>query len=169
MQSRQLVLVRHAKAETGDGPDIERALAARGLGDAPGIGERLAREGLAPDRVVVSPARRAAQTWELAAGRLDSPAPVVDERVYRNTVADLLAVVRETPADAGTVVLVGHNPGLEQFAAALDDQTADPKLRGELARGLRTAGVAVFRLGTAWAQADAGTATLVAVSSPGSA
>src|SRR5215204_6056952 len=118
--TRQLVLVRHAKSGEG-AVDRDRPLADRGVAEAPAVGRWLAGHRIAPDRVVVSPARRARQTWELAAAEL-GPAvrPVIDDRVYRNTVEDLLEVVRDTPAEVTTLAIVGHNPGLQDFAIALD-------------------------------------------------
>jgi len=97
--ARQLVLIRHAKAAQG-GIDAERPLAERGLVDAAAVGRWLAERSLLPDRVVVSPARRASQTWQLAGAELGPVArAVVDERVYDNTLSDLLRVVRESPPD----------------------------------------------------------------------
>jgi phosphohistidine phosphatase len=111
----RLVLIRHAKAEQGS-PDIERPLSDRGRADAAEIGRWLATQGVKPDRVVVSPSRRTRQTWEHAA-----TAPVeVDGRIYDNTVRDLLEIVRETPDDVQTLVLVGHNPSMGELVALID-------------------------------------------------
>src|SRR3954453_9424386 len=65
VQPRRLVLVRHAQAAQGE-VDADRTLTERGARQAAAIGAWLAQTGLIPDRVVVSPARRAQQTWELA-------------------------------------------------------------------------------------------------------
>jgi phosphohistidine phosphatase SixA/SAM-dependent methyltransferase len=166
--TRRLVLVRHAKAMAEGGVDTERGLTSRGEADASGIGAWLANQHLVPDRVVVSPARRALRTWELAADALGGAAsPVVDERVYRNTVEDLLAAVRDTPADIGTLVLVGHNPSVEEFATALDDGAGDATGRRQLAEKYPTSGIAVFDIGTDWADVDTGAATLASFATPG--
>jgi phosphohistidine phosphatase len=86
----------------------------------------LSDRGIAPDRAVVSPARRAHQTWELATAELHAPAePVLDGRVYDNTVEDLLDVLRQTPAEVTTLAIVGHNPGIQQLAVTLDDGRGD--------------------------------------------
>src|SRR4051812_49694764 len=91
VQPRRLVLVRHAQA--GGGPvDADRPLTEQGARHAAAIGTWLARTGPAPDRVLVSPARRARQTWEEAAAALDPGSePFVDERIYDNTVEAVLA------------------------------------------------------------------------------
>src|SRR5437764_10634528 len=91
---RRVVLVRHAKTEQGF-PDLERVLTGRGRRDAAEIGRWLEAQRIAPDLVVVSPATRAKQTWELAAAELDGDPPTeVDDRVYTNSVEALLEIVR---------------------------------------------------------------------------
>jgi phosphohistidine phosphatase len=157
--TRQLVLVRHAKA--GGGPvDRDRPLAARGIAEAPALGRWLAQRQIAPDRVVVSPARRARQTWDLASRELGPAAePVFDERVYDNTVEDLLEILRETPAQVTTLAVVGHNPGIQDLAVALDDGRGDDAGRSELTTKYRTSGVAVFDVSDAWAELRSATLT----------
>jgi phosphohistidine phosphatase len=166
MATRRLVLIRHAKS--AEGPvDIERPLAPRGIRDARAIGEWLSEAGIAPDRVVVSPARRARQTWEGAAAQLmAAPAPVIDERIYDNEAADLFEIAREMSGDVETLALVGHNPSFEEFARALDDGDGDPDARQELAAGYRTSGVAVFEVPTSWTEIQAEGATLASFTAP---
>jgi phosphohistidine phosphatase len=157
MTTRRLVLIRHAKA-AAEGVDRDRPLAERGMAEAPAIGRWLTERHVVPDRVVLSPARRARQTWELAAAELaSSTKPVLDERVYGNTVDDLLDVVHETPAEIATLAIVGHNPGIQDLAIALDDGRGDSAERGEMARKYRTSGVAVFVVEDSWAEARTGT------------
>lgn len=125
-----LVLLRHAKAEPHRLDDATRELADRGRADALAVRRWLDDRGIVPDRVVVSPATRTRQTWELA-GTVE---PVVDARVYEAEVEDLREVVGETPGDVRVLVLVGHNPGVERLAWELDDSVP----------GMATSGVAVF-------------------------
>lgn len=166
MTTRQLVLIRHAKA--ADGPtDRQRPLAPRGLNDAAAIGSWLREQSVQPDHVVVSPALRATQTWQHAASALgSSPEPDYDDRVYDNTVEDLFAVIRETSGDVRSLAIVGHNPSLLALAGALDDRTGDAALRSQLHSGLPTSGVAVFAVDQAWADLDPHTATLTHVATP---
>ena len=139
-----LVLVRHSKAEPHRPDDHSRELAPRGRADAAEVREWLQRKGIDPSYVVVSTATRARQTWECCAV---GSAPVgYDDRVYEASVQDLLEVLRESPAEAGTVVLVGHNPSVEQLAWRLDGSDA---ARDQTNQGLRTSGVAVFEV-AAW-------------------
>lgn len=160
MTRQQLVLVRHAKSE--DGPiDIERPLAGRGRRDAVAIGQLLARAGIVPDRVVVSPARRAQQTWDGAQSELAAPVEiVVDGRIYDNTLTALFEVVRDTPAGVRTLALVGHNPSIAELAHVLDDAAGDGEARKELFAGYPTGGVAVFEVTVAWFEVKPHSATL---------
>lgn len=148
------MIIRHAKAASG-GSDAGRRLEPRGERDAAAAGRWLAASELVPDRVVVSPARRARQTWALIAAELAGAAePDADERVYDNTVDDLLAVVRETPATVATLAIVGHSPSVQELALALDDRNSTS--RGELAEKYPTSAIAVFVVSSEWARVDAG-------------
>lgn len=167
MTIRRLLLIRHAKAVSSGEPDVERELADQGTADAAAIGRWLAEQGLIPDRVVVSPATRAGQTWALAAGPAGATVePVVDERVYRNTVDDLLGVTRDTPADVRTLALVGHNPSIEDLAIGLDDGVGDEAARTELTRNYPTSGVAVFAIGSDWSALASGAGTVIGFAAP---
>ncbi|SNS28430.1 phosphohistidine phosphatase [Geodermatophilus pulveris] len=167
MPPRRLLLVRHAEAAGGP-VDAERSLTARGERHAAAIGSWLAGTGLVPDRVVLSPARRTVQTWERARAALAGAAePVVDPRVYDNTVEDLLAVVRDTAQDVATLVVVGHSPSVGELAGILDDGRGDPGLRRQVQTGFRTGQVAVFGLGAPFPALDPATATLLDVALPG--
>ncbi|MFE7774176.1 SixA phosphatase family protein [Streptomyces sp. NPDC057445] len=117
----RLVLLRHAKsAWPPDAADHERPLAPRGRRDAPAAGRLLRETGCVPDLVICSTARRARETWDLAAEQLGVEVPVrYDERVYGADPAELIDVLRQVPAGVGTALLVGHNPGMEDLAAGL--------------------------------------------------
>jgi phosphohistidine phosphatase len=162
----QLVVIRHAKA--GEAPlDVERPLTERGLRDAAAIGDWLRARRLRPDRVVVSPARRALQTWEAAAARLDeAPDPVIDDRIYENTLDLLLDIVRETTDEVTTLVLVGHNPAMGALASELDDGRGDRLARQQLRSGFPTSAVAVFRIAGRWADLDLDAGTLTGFAAP---
>jgi phosphohistidine phosphatase len=155
---RTLVLLRHAKSDwSGDEPDLRRGLAKRGRRQAPEAGRWLASN-LAPlDLAVVSPATRARRTWQLAAEELDPAPPVrVEEELYGATDDELLGVVRGLEDGLRTVVLVGHNPGLEELASRLADRWVT----------MPTSALAVFRLSGGWRSANPHTATLRASGRP---
>ena len=160
------MLIRHSKA--ADGPvDVQRPLAAQGRADAPAIGRWLTGEGMVPDRVVVSPAERALQTWDLAAAEIDNAqSPIVDARIYDNTLEALLEIIRETPDDIGVLALVGHNPAVAELARYLDDGRGESAPRDQMARKYPTSGVAVLDSTAPWASAGAGAGTLTAFVTP---
>ena len=166
MPDRRLVLVRHAQA--GDAPtDRDRPLTDRGRQQAAAVGGWLAAAGIAPDRVLVSPARRALQTWDRLRMALDgAPEAQADERIYDNTVDGLVEVLRESGPDVRTVVLVGHNPAVGTLAHVLDDGEGSRPAREALAAGFPPASAAVFDVGMPFAGLDEGSATLVDLLEP---
>jgi len=141
---RRLLMLRHAKAEKSapGGGDFDRALASRGREQAPKIGVYMAHHGLAPDLVIASPARRVRETWELAAPAL-APAPAVvwEDRLYNADIETILTVVRK--AKPPTLLLVGHNPGLKDFARLMI-ASGDVDARERLNEGLPTGGLLVI-------------------------
>ena len=158
MPEHTLVLLRHAKSDwSHDEPDLSRPLAKRGRRQAPEAGGWLAANLDRLDLAVVSPANRARSTWDLVAARLDGPPPVrVDDRVYAASDDELLEVVRELPDELERVVLVGHNPGLEDLVALLTGRwTAMP-----------TSALAVVTLPGTWSTAAAGSGVLRASGRP---
>lgn len=158
--SFRLLLIRHAKAEDGD-VDFERPLTRRGRRDAGALGTWLAGREMLPDLAVVSPARRAQQTWEAASAALEpAPPEVTDGRIYDNDPAGLLDIVRQSGAEVSSIALVGHNPSMEELARLLDDGTGDHRARAQLSAGLPTCTVAVFSLGVPAAELLPGTARL---------
>jgi phosphohistidine phosphatase len=131
---RRLMLFRHAKSElarSGEA-DLDRALAARGREVTPLMGAYIAQHAPAPDHVLVSTARRTRETWDLLAGAFDkSPPATFDKRIYEAPAKVLLAVLRDTPAETHTLLVVGHNPGMQELASLLmasGDITARQKL-----------------------------------------
>jgi phosphohistidine phosphatase len=108
------------------------------------MGRHLASERLIPDRVIVSGARRTRQTWELIAPHLPPSIDVhFDKRIYEAPYQALLGVVRENLDSAETLMLVGHNPGLQSLALHLARRDASPKRR-KLETKYPTCGLAVL-------------------------
>jgi phosphohistidine phosphatase len=142
----RLLLLRHAKSEKAEPgkADEERTLNKRGRGDARAMGGYLERHGLQPDLALVSNAARARATWELVAGELSrQPQVVYEPRLYAAGLDTIIAVVRETKTAVGTLILVGHNPGLHE-AARLLIASGDVEARERLNESLPTAGLAVI-------------------------
>lgn len=144
---RRLLLLRHAKSDWPDGvADQERPLAPRGRAAAPRMGAYMAQQGLAADRVLVSPARRTRETWELVCAQMP-PVPTIssEPRLYDASCTRLLGVLREQPRQVHTLMLLGHNPGLHDLASTLIASGATPDLQ-RLAEKFPTAGLAVIDL-----------------------
>ncbi|MEU2337403.1 histidine phosphatase family protein [Streptomyces sp. NPDC013172] len=162
---RRLVVLRHAKSSWPEGvPDELRPLAARGRRDAPAAGRALAASDCLPDLAICSTAVRTRQTWELAAGQWGTPPPVrYDGRVYAADVPELLEVVREVPAEVETLLLIGHNPGLEELVLELAGGGLDDTLDQVRAK-FPTSAIAVLAWhGTTWAELGPGAALLTEV------
>lgn len=141
-----MLLIRHAKAEQG-ATDLDRGLTGRGRRDAAAIGRWLVAHDLTPDHVVTSPAKRAQQTWELAAAELPvAPPSVTDGRIYANTVDELLDVIRSSGMSVQTLALIGHNPSIQELAAGW----AAGYARTELLVRFPTGSVAVFVIDSDW-------------------
>jgi phosphohistidine phosphatase len=126
---RRLTLVRHAKSDWSQAgqPDWDRPLNARGLKDAPDMGRRLRERKLKPDLFLTSPAVRALSTATLIARELGLDASRVhqDERLYHAAPNTILAVIRDRGANARHIMVVGHNPGLTEFA---DQMSTDRRI-----------------------------------------
>lgn len=140
-----LGLLRHAKSDWDDigKRDFDRGLNARGRKGAKLIGRHVADHGVAWDVLLASPAERVRRTLDAA---LPDAAPTFDERLYLASADTILDVVREHAADAGSVLVAGHNPGLQEVLFALVPPTAEDKLFDEAATKYPTATFAVFEL-----------------------
>jgi len=142
----RLMLLRHAKSEKGAPGmrDRDRPLNPRGQKDAPRMGDYMAHHALLPDRVIVSPARRTQETWERLAVAFRKAPPVhYEERLYESGPEDILAVLQETKPSAGSLLVIGHNPGLHDTARLLI-AAGDVEARERLSEGFPTSGLAVI-------------------------
>lgn len=153
----QLILVRHAKSDWGAGAtDRERPLNDRGVRQAPATGEWAAGQFGEIDLAVVSVAERAQQTWRLVSQHLDPLPDVTDsEAAYTFDGEELADLVADLPDAASTVILVGHNPALEELI--------------EMATGnfvpMPTSAVAVLRLNS-WSGIGVGDGVVAAAGRP---
>jgi len=143
---RRLLLLRHSKAERSvpGGRDRDRTLAERGRDDAPRIGAYLQHHALVPDGIVASPTARTRQTWELIAQAIGpGPAARFDERLYNADPETILAVIKETEPEIRTLLVVGHNPGIQEVAELLI-ASGDLEARQRLKEGFPTTGLAII-------------------------
>lgn len=117
-----LLILRHGKSSWKHPglADHDRPLNKRGLRDAPRMGRLLRDEDLVPDRIVNSTAVRARTTAELVADQLGYRGAVECSRdLYLASVPDIIRVLGNVGGDASRLLVVGHNPGLEELVAAL--------------------------------------------------
>lgn len=152
--ARQLLLLRHAKSAWPDVADHERPLARRGRRDAPVAGRWLQSSGWVPDLVICSTASRARQTWQLAAAELDaSPRAIFDQRVYGATADDLLDLARQTAPGTRRLLIVGHDPAMQEMTLALASTRAGDAGALERVRlKFPTAAVAVLEFSGTWGE-----------------
>ena len=159
---KTLTLLRHAKSGWDDPSlrDVDRALNAKGRRAATTVGHHLRDQGLAFDRVVASPATRVMETLDaVAAGLGRKLSPEWDKRLYLASADQLVEVVGELPAEVDRVLLVGHNPGLQELVLALVLDAAEP-LRDAVEQKYPTASLAELTLAGGWSDVGSGTATL---------
>lgn len=166
-RQRQLLILRHAKS-SWDNPaerDVDRPLNRRGEKDAPRMGKWMRHSGLVPDHVVASPARRAEQTAKAVAKALGIKPKRIhwEPRIYEASVARLLEVLAEVPEDRESVLLVGHNPGLEELVTYLAGTDALPEPPASL---MKTCTLATLTLPADWRELAPGCAELVGVQQP---
>lgn len=160
--SRELWVLRHAKAEqniTID--DFDRALKKRGKQAAQRMGEWLKQQQLIPDLVISSPAKRAITTAKRVLEAMDAPDVAIteDKRVYAEGFERLKTVLAECPAEAQRVLLVGHNPELEDllvYLVGIDQLPDSDKL-------LPTTAFARLEMPDDWTQLSAGSAQLLSI------
>ena len=125
---KTLLVLRHAKSSWNDPAldDHERPLNERGRRDAPRMGELVREYGLMPDIVISSDAVRAQLTAEAVAAAAGYPGEIVlDERLYIASADEILSLLRTVRENAETIMIVGHNPGLEELVEHLTGERQD--------------------------------------------
>ena len=138
---RELILLRHAHADAAQPGqnDLDRPLSPEGLAEAEAAGRWLAEHDRKPDCVLCSPAVRTRQTLEAVLRETGYAPERIEPAIYEATPGTLIDLV-DAHAGVGRLLLVGHNPGLEQLAALMySGQTGDY-------RGMPPGGVAVLTL-----------------------
>jgi phosphohistidine phosphatase len=165
MFMRQLLLLRHAKSSWDDPsvPDRERALSPRGHRAAAAMRQAMRRLGLAPDLVLVSPARRTRETLDALEPWDEAPLIEPMEVLYLAGAMRLLDIVRGVPETVRSVMVVGHNPGMHELAVLLDKKgvAASPTAIGHLRAGYPAGALAEFNVPGGWSRLDTGGGQLV--------
>ncbi|HEU4547421.1 MAG TPA: histidine phosphatase family protein [Microlunatus sp.] len=168
MTDHTLYLLRHAKSSWAEPlRDHERPLDARGVRDARAAGRLLAGQGWRPDLVLCSTAVRTRQTWQHAvhAGAEAGEVRYVDD-IYEASAARLLGLVQLAEETVGSLMLIGHGPGLPGLAEGLGARPEPRAAWARLDEKYPTAGLTVLRLSGPWATASPGEAELVAFEVP---
>ena len=117
----RLILLRHGQAErfAASGRDFDRALEPRGAREAAAVAQRLADAGFAPDLVLLSPSTRTRETWAAAKALFPNALMDVCDELYSADAEGVLRLAEAAGDRAKTILVVGHNPGLQDLAAQL--------------------------------------------------
>lgn len=164
---RRLHLLRHAKSSWGDAAlrDFDRPLDRRGERAAAAMAVYARQTGMAPKRVICSPALRTRMTWAVLATQIPAPDDVdFADAVYGATPVELATLLRAIPSTAGEALLIGHNPGLARLAAWLASGASAEIER--LADKFPTGALASFSFDGEWADLARGACALDAFVTP---
>ncbi len=143
----RLILFRHGKAEpeSASGEDFDRKLAPRGSRESAEMGAQLADLGFLPDVVLMSPAARTRETWAAMEASFPKAKAQVEEELYHADSGSVRREAERAGEDVATVMIVGHNPGLQELAVQLLTEGSSPSsLIIRAARQFPTAAAAVF-------------------------
>lgn len=167
---KTLALFRHAKSDWSDARarDFDRPLNARGQRGALAMGRHIRSTGRRFDRMIASPAVRVAETIETSSKAWRRTFPVEwDRRIYLASSAVLMDLLREIGGEPASVLMVGHNPGLEDLIFDLVPDDGRSPLRDIVVQKFPTATYAVMELAIErWADLAEGCATLIELKRP---
>ncbi|MDZ7681317.1 MAG: histidine phosphatase family protein [Fodinibius sp.] len=156
---KNILLLRHAKSSWDDSSlkDFDRPLAKRGKQDAPRVGRFMRESKTLPAVIISSPAQRAKQTVEFVAAEANIGTDAIswDEDLYYGGARDYLSAIQQAPENAVGIMLVGHNPLMEETVSLL--------CNGEGGYGVRiptAALVCIEHPAIEWEQVKPGTARL---------
>ncbi|MDH3576925.1 MAG: histidine phosphatase family protein [Gammaproteobacteria bacterium] len=117
---KTLTLVRHAKSSWSDThlSDRKRPLNKRGKRDAPAMGKRILKHGIRPSLIMSSPARRAWSTAKQIAAEISYPIEFLqrEDSLYLASLDEILGVIVAQDNRFNNMMIVGHNPGMTDFA-----------------------------------------------------
>lgn len=160
---KRLLLLRHAKSSWHDPSlsDFERPLNRRGRAAARTMGDYLVREGLLPDLILCSAAQRTRETLAFIQDRMDGDLPArIEKCLYEASVGETVRILKNVDSGVDTVMVIGHNTGLEEFARRLS-RKGDEKARKLMAAKFPTGAMAVIEIsGKGWRKLDGKDASL---------
>jgi phosphohistidine phosphatase len=156
-----LYLMRHAKSDwhSSTSSDFDRPLNQRGAKDAVRMGQWLQQQTVIPGLILSSPAERAKQTALAVVDALQMNAEQIqfNKDLYHADRATLLQVLHSVPEQTESVLLVAHNPGLDELAEWLAPEPPALTQSGKL---MTTAAIAIFEIPGAWSKLQRGTVAL---------
>lgn len=161
---RKLYLLRHAKSSWDDPAldDFERSLNARGREAARAMGRHMVEASIRPDMVLCSSALRTRETWNIVGSAMTGIPVSIEDGIYAAGKGDLLKRLRLLDDHLGSVMVIGHNPGLERLAAALSTGRGDQKAVERMEEKYPTGSLAVLECAIShWPEIEAGTCRLV--------
>ncbi len=154
---KKLMLLRHAKAEFREGvPDHERSLSSRGHADAPLIGRWMNEHNAVPDFILVSTALRTRQTCTWVCKELGdkAPTPKLEDDLYAARPTEMLALINRVPPTVNSLLVIAHNPGIQELAMRLASVRSSERAVMGLATRYPSAGLTVMTYDGAWDQLD---------------
>ena len=154
---KRLVLLRHAKSDYPLGvSDHDRPLAARGNREAPAAGAWLRENDVVPDFIMLSDAQRTRATcaWVISELGEKAPTPYLDSRIYGASSTRLCSIINETPETVTTLMVIGHQPVLQELAMRLASVDSNEEAVYELAMDYPTLGMTVLQTEKPWAEVD---------------
>ena len=164
--NRRLYLLRHAKSSWKDPAlaDHDRPLAGRGRRASAALAEHMAEHQIVPEFVLCSTALRTRETYGRLEAVLEGAPVLYERRMYAASADDLLELLRTVPEQISSVLLIGHNPGLEELGLQLTRPSPE---RDNLQAKFPTAALATLELTSSrWDELGPGCASLIAYVRP---
>lgn len=165
---KSLILLRHAKAApAAAGGDHHRPLDERGRQASALVGAHLRSLGLRPDILLVSSALRTRETCQIVAAAAGLPEPQFEDDLYLASSGVLLRRIRKTPPRAGSLMVIGHNPGLAELMVKLSDPAeSDAEALARARTRVPTCSCAVLNVLTPWSEIQDGDCGMTAFITP---
>ncbi len=165
---KTLYLLRHAQAESGQaaGQDFDRALSDKGREEAALVGDALGKSAPIPSQIRCSAARRAVETWQILAPRLgrdlaEANPEEIRRDLYLMAWRPLLRLLRKLPEGLPSVLVIGHNPGLQQLTMRLCNSAAIEGRSNPIRLDFPPAGLAILDFDLSrWAELGPGSGRL---------
>ena len=168
-KSKQILLLRHAKSSWADpiSGDFSRPLNDRGRRSATAMGRQLERLKLRPQMILCSSAKRTRETYDGLGASVDGVPVEYEDSIYEASVDQLLNVLRGVDDGYDSVMMIGHNPGMEEMAKLLCENHGNAKALERMAAKFPTGALAVLETDSpSWDELGQGSCQLKAFMRP---